>query len=75
MTKDLEGRLEAAEMWYIRKIMRISWSEKKSNKEVIKLAGYKRSLLKTLRKRQPQFFVHNYKQSWWTRKANIERKD
>ena len=24
LTKDLEGRLEAAEMWYIRRIMRIS---------------------------------------------------
>ena len=29
LTKDLERRLEAAEMWYIRRIMRISWAEKK----------------------------------------------
>ena len=28
LTKDLERRLEAAEMWYIRRIMRISWTEK-----------------------------------------------
>ena len=55
LTKYLERRFEAAEMWYIRRITRISWTEKKSNKEVMKMAGYKRSLLKTIRKRQLQF--------------------
>ena len=55
LTKYLERRLEAAEMWYIRRIMRISWTEKKSNGEVMR---YKRSLLKNIRKRQLQFFVH-----------------
>ena len=38
--------------------MRISWTGKKSNEEVIKMAGYTRSLLKTIRKRQLQFFGH-----------------
>ena len=57
LTKDLERRLEAAEMWYIRRIMRISWTEKKSNEEVMEIAGYKRSQLKTIRKRQLQFFL------------------
>ena len=57
-TKNLERRHEAAEMWYIRRIMRISWTEKKSNEEVMEMAGYKRSLLKTIRKRQLQFFGH-----------------
>ena len=44
-------------MWYIRRI-RISWTEKKSNEEVMKMAGYKRFLLKTPRKRQLQIFGH-----------------
>ena len=35
----------------------------KSNKEVMEMAGYKSSLLKTIRKRQLQFFEHIYKQS------------
>ena len=35
LTKDLERGLQAAEMWYIRRIMRISWTEKKSNEEVM----------------------------------------
>ena len=45
-------------MWYIRRRMRISWTEKKSNEEVIEMAVYKRSLLKTIRKRQLQFVGH-----------------
>ena len=45
-TNDLERRLEAAEMWYIGRIMRLSWTEKKSNEEVMEMAGYKRSLSK-----------------------------
>ena len=42
-------------MWYIRGIMRISRTEKKSNEEVMEMPGYKRSLLKTIRKRHLQF--------------------
>ena len=38
--------------------MRLSWTEKKSNEEVMEMAGYKRSLLKTIRKRQIQLFGH-----------------
>ena len=38
--------------------MRILWTGKKSNQEVIEMAGYKRSLLKTMRKRQLQFCGH-----------------
>ena len=36
--------------------MRISWTEKKSIEKVMEIAGYKRPLLKTIRKRQLQFF-------------------
>ena len=35
--------------------MRKSWTEKKSNEEVMEMAGYKRSLLNNIRKRQLQF--------------------
>ena len=37
--------------------MRISWTEKK-NEEVMEMAGYKRFLLKTNRKRRLQIFGH-----------------
>ena len=38
--------------------MRILWTEKKSNEEKMEMAGYKRSLLKTIRKRQLHFVGH-----------------
>ena len=58
LTKDLRRRLEAAEMRYIRRRMRITWTEKKSNEEVMEMAGHKKSLLKTICKRQLQVFGH-----------------
>ena len=36
--------------------MRISCTEKKSKEEVMEMVGYKRSLLKTTREKQLQFF-------------------
>ena len=54
----LERRLEAEEMLYSRRLMRISWTERKSNEEVIEMTEYKRSLLKIIRKRQLKFFEH-----------------
>ena len=38
--------------------MRISWTEKKSKEEIVEMAGYKRSLLKPIRKRQLQYLGH-----------------
>ena len=58
LIKDLEKKLEAAEMWFIRRIMKVSWTERKTNEEVMGMAGYKRSLIKTIRERQLNFFGH-----------------
>ena len=58
LTEDLERRLQAAEMWHIRRIMNTSWTEMKSKEEVMEMAWYKTSLLKIIRKRQLQFFGH-----------------
>ena len=43
-------------MWYIRRIMRISWTEKNINEEVMEMTRYKRFLLKTTRKRRTSNF-------------------
>ncbi|GFO12260.1 endonuclease-reverse transcriptase [Plakobranchus ocellatus] len=45
-------------MWFIRRMMRISWTEKKSNEVVLKQANLERSLIKTIRQRQLQFLGH-----------------
>ncbi|GFN96463.1 eukaryotic translation initiation factor 3 subunit f [Plakobranchus ocellatus] len=45
-------------MWFIRRIMRISWTEKRANELVLKEANLERSLIKTIRQRQLQFLGH-----------------
>ena len=55
LSKSTEKKLEAAEMWFIRRMLKVSWTEKKSNTEVMEEAGYQRSLIKTIRKRQMKF--------------------
>ncbi|GFR73502.1 UDP-glucuronosyltransferase 2A1-like [Elysia marginata] len=42
--KTIEAKLEATEMWFLRRMLRISWTEKKSNE--------------TIRKRQATFLGH-----------------
>ncbi|GFN87089.1 hypothetical protein PoB_001359500 [Plakobranchus ocellatus] len=48
-------------MWFIRRMMRISWIEKKSNELVLIEAYHERSLIKTIRQRQlPRSEALNY---------------
>ena len=54
----LEKKIEAAEMWFIRRMLRISWAEKKTNVNVLREGNVQRSLLKTIRKRQMEFLGH-----------------
>ena len=58
ITSDIEKKIEAAEMWFIRRILRISWTEKKTNVNVLREGNVQRSLLKTIRKRQMEFLGH-----------------
>ena len=58
ISKTMEKRLVALEMWFLRRIFRISWTEKISNKEVLNLAEYEPSLMRAIKKRQLEFFGH-----------------
>ena len=58
ITSDIEKKIEAAEMWFIRRMLRISWTEKKPNVNVLREGNLQRSLLKTIRKRQMEFLGH-----------------
>ena len=51
-------KLEATEMLFYRRIMRISWTDHLTNEEVLRKAKTERSLIKTIRKRQLQFLGH-----------------
>ncbi|GFS03955.1 eukaryotic translation initiation factor 3 subunit F [Elysia marginata] len=54
----MEKRWLAVDMWFLRRIFRILWTEKKTNEEVLRLTDTDRSLLRLLRKRQMEFCGH-----------------
>ena len=54
----MKKQIEAAEMWFFRRILRISWTDRVTNEEVLRRAGVKRTLLKVIRKRQLEFLGH-----------------
>ena len=60
VTTGIQKKLEAAEMWFLRRILRISWKEKRSNQEVLEMANAERTLIKTIRRRQMKFMGHVY---------------
>ena len=45
-------------MWAYRRMLRVSWTEHKTNEEVLKTAKTTRSLLSTIKKRKCQYFGH-----------------
>eukprot|EP00795_Rhopilema_esculentum_P016041 gene16041-biopygen5402 len=55
---DLKKRLGSYEMWLLRKMMRIPWTDKVSNEEVLARAGVNRRLIKDIRMRQLRFLGH-----------------
>ena len=57
MKSDIK-KLEAAEMWFLRRMQKISWKEKKSNEETVKSAIGSRNLLAKVMQRQTSFFGH-----------------
>ena len=59
MTKEIEKRIDALEMWIYRRIMRIPWTRKKSNIIVLIDAGQRsRKLLAEVKRRQLVYFGH-----------------
>ena len=56
--KDKQKKRQASELWLLRRMLKISWTEKKSNQEVLNMAGIGRQLLKTLCKWQLEYFGH-----------------
>ena len=49
-------RLEATEMWFIRRMQKISWKEKKTNEQVLRETIGKRKLIQKIVQRQVSFF-------------------
>ena len=58
ISKEMERRIEAAEMWFFRRMLKISWTDRVSNEEVLNRAGAKREIMKMVRQRQMRFLGH-----------------
>ena len=56
LRKNEDTRLEAFEMKGLRKILRVSWTAKKTNEWVLNKAGVKRELLDTVQARKLAYF-------------------
>ena len=61
ITNSTRKRLEATEMWFLMRILKISWTENNSNQKVLEMANIERSLVKTIRTRQMRFMGHVYR--------------
>ena len=61
LRKNEETRLDAFEMKGLRKILRVSWTAKKTNEWVLHKAGVKRELLDTVKARKLAYSGHTMK--------------
>ena len=50
--------LNAAEMWFFRRMLKIPWSDKVTNEEVLRRAHSEKALLNEIVRRQMKFFGH-----------------
>ena len=57
MTADKKTPM-ATEMWFLSRNVKIKWTDKVTNKEVLKRAGTKRWMMNEIAKRQASFFGH-----------------
>jgi hypothetical protein len=53
-----DQRIEAAEMWFYRRMLRISWKEKRTNQSIMEELGIGRELLGRVVKRKLTYFGH-----------------
>ena len=50
--------LEATEMWFLRRMLKVSWTDRTSNERVLTVANVKRKLLETIKNRKNTFLGH-----------------
>ena len=50
--------IETTEIWFLRRIMNVSWTDRKNNESILKRMKWKRWLLNTIRHRQLKFLGH-----------------
>ena len=58
LLKKDKKKLESAEMWFMRRMLKVKWTEKVTNDEVLRRMNNKRRILETIARRQTSFFAH-----------------
>ena len=58
MYKGTSDKIQALEMWILRRMLKISWKDKVSNKEVLSRIGVKRKLLQKMKTQKLSYFGH-----------------
>ena len=52
LSKEMEKRVNAAEMWFLRRALRLGWESHTTNVEVLIKAETERKLMKTIKKQK-----------------------
>jgi hypothetical protein len=58
ISKEMEKRLEATEMWFLRRMLSVPWTARETNESILKRTKSKRCLMNTIRYRQLKFLGH-----------------
>ena len=63
MTKQSLTSIEAMEMWFLKRMLRVSWTEKRTNLEILNTARSTRKLISNVNRRQAEFLGHEMKKA------------
>lgn len=58
LKKEDENKINAAEMWFYRRLLRVSWTAKRTNKSILEELNTDRVLLSTIRERKMKYLGH-----------------
>ena len=58
ITKSLLSKLDAFEMWVYRRVLKMPWTEKITNKEVLRRMGTDREIVRQFKTRKLQYLGH-----------------
>ena len=58
LNKQIEDRINALEMWIYRRMLKVSYTDRVSNEEILRRVGGKRNLVRMIKTRKMQYFGH-----------------
>ena len=58
LNNNIQKQLEATEMWFLRRMLKVPWTAKISNEAILNQANEERRLIKEVRMRQSKFIGH-----------------